>query len=100
MSRNEIDQQTGNPPCLNAEAIVLLVDDQMMVCEGIRRMLESESDIVFHFCNDPHQALARALEVKPTVILQDIIMPDIDGYSLLRSYRENEIMRYVPDIKL
>lgn len=79
---------------------VLLVDDQMMVAEGIRRMLVEEEDIVFYYCNDPHQALEKAIELQPTVILQDLIMPDIDGYTLVDTYRHNEDTRNIPVIVL
>ena len=35
---------------------VLLVDDQPMVGEAVRRMLEKESDLQFHYCADPTTA--------------------------------------------
>jgi len=85
---------------LDSNAIVLLVDDQMMVIEGIRRMLVDEMDIVFHYCNDPNQALEKALTLQPTVILQDLIMPDIDGYALVDAYRNNEKTKNIPVIVL
>ncbi|MEC8962981.1 MAG: response regulator, partial [Pseudomonadota bacterium] len=56
--------------------VVLLIDDQRIIGESVRSMLESESDIVFHFCQDPTEAVAKALEVHPTVILQDLVMPE------------------------
>ena len=84
----------------DSNAIVLLVDDQMMVSEGIRRMLMSESDIIFHYCNDPSQALEKVIAVQPTVILQDLIMPDIDGYALVDAYRDNEKTKNIPVIVL
>jgi len=83
-----------------SKAIVLLVDDQMMVAEGIRRMLVDEEDIVFHYCNDPHKALEKTIELKPTVILQDLIMPDIDGYTLVDTYRKNTHTKNIPVIVL
>jgi len=39
---------------------VLLVDDQAIIGEAVRRMLAAESDIELHFCSDPTQALAAA----------------------------------------
>lgn len=82
------------------KAIVLLVDDQMMVAEGIRRMLMEESDIEFHYCNDPAQAVSTAVEIQPTIILQDLIMPEIDGYTLVKAYRENDKTKNIPIIVL
>lgn len=49
--------------------VVLLVDPQVMVGEGIRRMLADESDIEFHYCQDPHQAVSKANEIHATIIL-------------------------------
>lgn len=80
--------------------VVLLVDDQVMIAEGIRRMLLDESDIEFHYCPDPKQAVAMALEIEPTIILQDLIMPDVDGYTLVRQYREHEKIHNIPVIVL
>ncbi len=81
-------------------AVVLLVDDQMMVAEGIRRMLVEESDIEFHYCGDPKKAVEMAEKVKPTIILQDLIMPDIDGYTLVDQYRSNDATKNIPIIVL
>ena len=59
--------------------MVLLVDDQAMVCEAIRRALATQPDIDFHYCADAHEAIVVANQIKPTVILQDLVMPGIDG---------------------
>lgn len=80
--------------------MVLLVDDQAMIGEAVRRALSEESDIDFHFCSDPHQALNVAQQIKPTVILQDLIMPGIDGLDLLGQYRSAPGLRDVPVIVL
>lgn len=80
--------------------VVLLVDDQAMVAEGVRRELESERDIEFHYCPDPREALDRAVEVEATVILQDLVMPEVDGLMLLRFYRANPATRDIPVIVL
>ncbi len=80
--------------------VVLLVDDQMMVAEGIRRMLAGEEDIEFHYCAEPRKAVAMALEIRPTVILQDLIMPDMDGYTLVNEYRAEPATQNIPVIVL
>ncbi len=79
---------------------VLLVDDQQIVCEAIRRMLLTETDIDFHYCSDPSQALGLAKDLSPTIILQDLVMPDIDGLLLLKFYRANPLTRDIPVIVL
>ncbi len=82
------------------DVTVLLVDDQAMIGEAVRRMLEPEGDIRFHYCQDPTAAIAMALEIKPTIILQDLVMPEVDGLTLLKFYRANEQTRDIPVIVL
>lgn len=79
---------------------VLLVDDQRMVGEAVRRMLMNEPDLDFEFCQDPHQALARAESFQPTVILQDLVMPGIDGLTLVEQFRASESSRDTPMVVL
>ncbi len=80
--------------------VVLLVDDQRMVAEGIRRMLADEPDIEFHYCSNPKEAVQQAIACQATVILQDLVMPDVDGMTLVRFYRNNPSTSNVPVIVL
>ena len=82
------------------EITVLLVDDQAMIGEAVRRMLASEADIRFHFCSDPTKALKLAAELSPTVILQDLVMPEIDGLTLVKFLRANPATKNIPLIVL
>lgn len=79
---------------------VLLVDDQAMVAEGIRRMLVDEEDVVFHYCDNPKDAIKTASDVDATIILQDLVMPDVDGMTLVRFYRNNPDTKNIPIIVL
>ena len=79
---------------------VLLVDDQPMIAEAIRQLLRGEAGLVIHHCADPRHALAMAAEVKPTVILQDLVMPDVDGLTLIRYFRAYPATTDVPIIAL
>ncbi len=83
----------------NYKIKVLLVDDQAIVGEQVRRML-SEQDIEFHFCKDSANAVSVALEISPTIILQDLVMPDIDGMTLVRYYRAHPKLKDIPVIVL
>ncbi len=79
---------------------VLLVDDQPIVAEAVRRMLAPEDDITLHYCQDPTQAIAQANALQPTVILQDLVMPELDGLTLVKFFRANPATREVPLIVL
>jgi len=79
---------------------VLLVDDQAIVGEAVRRMLAAEPDLEFLYCGDPTKAIQVAAEFQPTVILQDLVMPQVDGLTMLRDYLANPGTRDIPIIVL
>jgi signal transduction histidine kinase len=91
----------GRPtPLPDYHVMVLLVDDQAMVCEAVRRALANQTDMDFHYCADAREALAVANQIKPTVILQDLVMPGIDGLTLLSQYRASPGTKDIPIIVL
>jgi len=97
------DSRTAEPRAPLSDEVstttrVLLVDDQAIVAEAIRRMLSTEDDLEYHYCADPARAIAEAVEFQPTVILQDLVMPDIDGMMLLRFFRANPVTKNIPII--
>ncbi len=97
----ELNETSSNGGLLAKRAIrVLLVDDQPIIAEAIRRMLESESDISFYYCQNPLEAMAMATDVSPTVILQDLVMPDVDGLTLVKYFRANQTTKNMPLVVL
>jgi two-component system chemotaxis family response regulator WspR len=79
---------------------VLLVDDQALIGEAVRRALLNDAEIEFRYCGNPAEALRVAEEFKPTVILQDLVMPGVDGLTLVRHYREHDATRSIPIVVL
>jgi sigma-B regulation protein RsbU (phosphoserine phosphatase) len=63
-------------------------------------MLQTETDIEYHYTCNPAEALELAGQLKPTVILQDLVMPEIDGITLVKSFRAHESTVNVPMIVL
>ena len=87
-------------PSAETAPVVLLIDDQPIVGHAVKEMLRPEADIQFHFCNEPLKAVELAGKLAPTVILQDLVMPDIDGLTLLKFFRANAATREIPMIVL
>lgn len=80
--------------------MVMLVDDQAIVAERIRRDLLDSPQMDFHYCQDPHEALAVAGVIRPTVILLDLLMPGVNGLDVVRAFRANADTRHIPIIVL
>ena len=95
---NDLARQVIPPIAIRIS--VLLIDDQSMVGEILQRSLSKETDIDFHYCNDPTLAITTAIDLAPTIILQDLVMPDVDGLMLLRWFRLNPATKDIPMIVL
>ncbi|WP_245844931.1 response regulator [Noviherbaspirillum humi] len=79
---------------------VLLIDDQVIVAEMISDMLHGQPDFSLDYVPDAKQALDNALLFKPTVVLVDLKMPAIDGFGLIRLFRNHPETRQLPIILL
>jgi two-component system, chemotaxis family, response regulator WspR len=100
MFEAECSAHASVSPARDAGDVVLLVDDQPMIGEAIRRMLSDQSELEFHYCRDAATAVAVAERVRPTVILQDLVMPGIDGLELVNQYRANPATKNISIVVL
>jgi len=80
--------------------MVLLVDDQPWVGSAVRRFFQGAEDVDVHYCSNVAQALEVAKQIQPTVILQDMVMPDMDGLAAVRLYRSRPETRLTPIVVL
>ena len=75
---------------------LLLVDDQELVCQGLRAMLNLEPDIeVVGMANNGQVAIQQVEALQPDVVLMDIRMPIMDGREATRI-----ICQRFPDTKV
>lgn len=79
---------------------VLLIDDQAIIAEAIGGCLAGHNDITLHYCANPAEALYVAETIKPTVILQDLVLPEGDGLQLVRKFRSHPHTSAIPIIVL
>jgi DNA-binding NarL/FixJ family response regulator len=64
---------------------VLVVDDQVLVRSGLVAILDAQDDVeVVGEAEDGGQAVERALELEPDVVVMDIRMPEVDGIEATR----------------
>lgn len=64
---------------------ILLVDDQSLICQGLKAMLSLEPDIeVVGIANNGQAALEQVKKLEPDVVLMDVKMPIMDGREATR----------------
>ena len=70
---------------------VLLADDHTILRDGIRSLLEDESDMeVVGEAEDGHSAVRMACQLLPDVVLMDIAMPLLNGLEATRQIRRSQ----------
>ncbi|RIJ24610.1 response regulator [Henriciella barbarensis] len=66
---------------------ILIIDDEEANLLLLETLLKREGYSQIHCLSDPMQAVEKLVEFDPHIILLDLMMPDIDGYQLLDSFR-------------
>jgi two-component system phosphate regulon response regulator PhoB len=79
------------------ELKILIVDDEQDILNLIRLSLEPAGFRILR-TTKPEEGLHLALREKPDLLVLDVMMPEIDGFELLRRIRRHPKMRYVPVI--
>jgi two-component system response regulator NreC len=67
---------------------VMIADDHAILRDGLRKLLSEEEDIdVVGEASDGHDALKKAEELKPDVILLDLAMPGLNGLAVAKKLK-------------
>lgn len=75
--------------------IILIIDDEQDYCDVVGEFLESRG-LEVHTANDAGDALFRLKNAKPDLILIDVMMPQIDGLTLIGRLRGEPNWKRIP----
>jgi DNA-binding response OmpR family regulator len=78
---------------------ILLVDDEVDLVETVRFPLEMQGFTVL-VSQDGEDALKKAREEKPDLILLDLMLPKLDGYKVCRLLKFDERYKHIPILML
>ena len=76
---------------------ILLIEDDKFLAKMLSKILESHNYEVALAVNG-REGLLKASTENPSLILLDIILPDIDGFNLLETIRKDEKTKKIPVI--
>jgi two-component system cell cycle response regulator DivK len=80
-------------------ASILVAEDHPDSRDALRALLEAYGYRV-HLAEDGREAVHRAVEFQPDLILMDIMMPGVDGLQATRELRQRGDVRQVPILAL
>ncbi|MDQ3582312.1 MAG: response regulator [Pseudomonadota bacterium] len=95
IDRERLTQLLQNYRCPQPPCPVLVVEDEPALRELMRRMLEKEGWVVTEAENG-RVALERVAEHRPELIVLDLMMPEMDGFTFIEALRQNEAWRSIP----
>jgi signal transduction histidine kinase len=84
---------------VNHDAEILIVEDSPTQAEKLKHLLEEQAYTVVVAANGK-DALASARERHPTLIISDIVMPEMDGYALCKAIKSDKELKGIPVILL
>ena len=84
-------------PAASGNSIVIAEDD-----DEIRNYLEAElsRDYDVHTCVNGREALAEIYRIKPSLVISDVMMPEMDGHALCSQLKSNSSTNFIPVILL
>lgn len=71
--------------CAKDKPVVLIVEDHSDVAQMVGKVLKNHYNVQYAYNGE--QGLARALELRPAVVITDVKMPQMDGYEMSRKIR-------------
>ena len=74
---------------------VLIIDDEEAICEMIEFKLSKEGYRVSWITN-PLEAIGKARDFEPDIIILDVMMPELDGFRLCSMLRVDGVLKHVP----
>ncbi len=93
----EVEQVRNEPALVESDAgdLVLVIDDDADQRALMTRFLRREGFQV-QIATDGHQGLQMARQLKPKAILLDVMMPQMDGWSVLSELKADAVLAAVP----
>jgi signal transduction histidine kinase/HPt (histidine-containing phosphotransfer) domain-containing protein len=79
---------------------VLLVGDEAAVAGEIRRGFSDQSNLEFHRCADARAAMHLAGQLRPTVLLVDLVQPAAEGLAAVEQLRASPVTKDIPILVL
>ncbi len=79
---------------------ILIIDDEENFCNLVKKNIEQTGEFEVHIATNGNDGIMLARELKPDLILLDIVMPGIDGADVISEIRNDGSIKDTPIVFL
>jgi CheY-like chemotaxis protein len=87
-------------PTVMSRRLILLIDDSRNFVEGMATALSANKQLTIVTATDALDGYAIARERKPDLVVLDVTMPIVDGWTMLRKMRSNPALVHIPVVMM
>jgi diguanylate cyclase (GGDEF)-like protein len=80
----------------NNKPNVLIVDDEKSNLKILSEILKEDANVLI--AKNGKQAISKAIQLQPTLILLDVVMPEMDGFEVIKALKSDKQTKDVPVI--
>ena len=91
---------TQAPDAALFQSKVMIIDDEPLTTQVVKTLLQEAGYARVVSTNKPRDAFNLILQERPVIILLDLLMPEVNGFEILRQIRARDEFRYTPVIML
>ena len=85
---------------MHTKTVVLIIDDDRILCANVRRGLEILGVYAVHVAESGSEGLNLACELRPDIILLDMMLPKMTGAEVAKRLQDNPTTAHIPYIFL
>jgi DNA-binding response OmpR family regulator len=79
---------------------ILIIDDEENFCKLVKKNIEQTGEFEVHIATNGDDGIRLAIEIKPDLILLDVVMPGMDGGDVISLIRNDKSIKDTPIVFL
>lgn len=75
---------------------IVIIEDNVDAARLIKRILQARGNYDIHIAHDGGQGIQIIREVRPDLVVTDLMMPDVDGFMVIETMKSDRVMSKIP----
>ncbi len=95
-----LPHELGSDSSVLNQAMIMMIDDEATTMEVMQTFLEEAGYQRFVQIEDSSQAMVKLEDLRPDILLLDLVMPEVSGFEILQFIRNHSVLCHLPVIIL